>query len=39
MEQVRGGANLSAQIDKLFESNTRFADQANNLASRAARVE
>jgi DNA recombination protein RmuC len=33
LEQVRGGANLSAQIDKLFESNTRFTEQANNLAS------
>jgi DNA recombination protein RmuC len=33
LEQARGGANLSAQIDKLFESNTRFTEQANNLAS------
>ena len=33
MEQVKGGVHLSAQIDKLFESNTRFAEQANNLAS------
>jgi DNA recombination protein RmuC len=33
MEQVRGGAHLSAQIDKLFESNTRITEQANNLAS------
>ena len=33
MEQVRGGAHLSGQIDKLFESNTRFTEQANNLAS------
>jgi DNA recombination protein RmuC len=32
MEQVRGGAKLSAHIDKLFESNTRIGDQANNLA-------
>jgi DNA recombination protein RmuC len=33
LEQARGGANLSAQIDKLFQSNTRFSEQANNLAS------
>ena len=33
MEQVRGGAHLSAQIDRLFESNTRITEQANNLAS------
>src|ERR1700722_5387715 len=33
LEQARGGANLSAQVDKLFESNTRFTEQANNLAS------
>jgi len=33
MEQARGGAHLTAQIDKLFESNTRFTEQANNLAS------
>jgi DNA recombination protein RmuC len=33
MEQVRGGAHLSAQIDKLFESNARITEQANNLAS------
>ncbi len=33
MEQVRGGAHLAAQIDKLFDSNTRFTEQANNLAS------
>jgi DNA recombination protein RmuC len=33
IEQVKGGVHLSAQIDKLFESNTRFAEQANNLAS------
>jgi DNA recombination protein RmuC len=33
VEQVRGGVHLSAQIDKLFESNTRFTEQANNLAS------
>jgi DNA recombination protein RmuC len=33
MEQVKGGAELSAQIGKLFESNTRFTEQANNLAS------
>ena len=33
MEQVKGGVHLSAQIDKLFQSNTRFAEQANNLAS------
>ncbi len=32
MEQATGGAKLSAQIDKLFESNTRVSDQANNLA-------
>jgi DNA recombination protein RmuC len=32
MEQVRGSAHLSAQIDKLFESNTRITEQANNLA-------
>ena len=31
MEQVRGGEKLSAHIDKLFESNTRISDQANNL--------
>src|ERR1700728_4709612 len=31
MEQVRGGEKLSAHIDKLFESNTRIGDQANNL--------
>ena len=33
VQQVSGGAHLSAQIDKLFESNTRFTEQANNLAS------
>jgi DNA recombination protein RmuC len=33
MEQVRGGAHLSAQIDRLFESNTRITEQANNLAT------
>jgi DNA recombination protein RmuC len=33
LEQARGGAQLGAQIDKLFESNTRFTEQANNLAS------
>ena len=33
IEQVKGGVHLSGQIDKLFESNTRFAEQANNLAS------
>ena len=33
MEQVKGGAELTAQIDKLFQSNTRFTEQANNLAS------
>jgi DNA recombination protein RmuC len=33
LEQVRGDAHLSAQIDKLFDSNTRFTEQANNLAS------
>jgi DNA recombination protein RmuC len=32
-EQVRGGAHLSAQIDRLFESNNRVTEQANNLAS------
>lgn len=32
MEHVRGGEKLSAHIDKLFESNTRISDQANNLA-------
>ena len=32
MEQVRGSEKLSAHIDKLFESNTRISDQANNLA-------
>jgi DNA recombination protein RmuC len=32
MEQVRGGEKLSAHIDKLFESNIRIGDQANNLA-------
>jgi DNA recombination protein RmuC len=31
MEQVRGGEKLNAHIDKLFESNTRISDQANNL--------
>jgi DNA recombination protein RmuC len=31
MEQVRGGERLSAHIDKLFESNTRIGEQANNL--------
>jgi DNA recombination protein RmuC len=31
MEQVRGGEKLSAHIDKLFESNNRISDQANNL--------
>src|SRR3984957_19965071 len=31
MEQVRGGEKLSAHIDKLFESNSRISDQANNL--------
>ena len=31
MEQERGGEKLSAHIDKLFESNTRISDQANNL--------
>jgi DNA recombination protein RmuC len=33
MDQVKGGAELTAQIDKLFQSNTRFTEQANNLAS------
>jgi DNA recombination protein RmuC len=33
LEQARGGAHLSAQIDKLFDANTRFTEQANNLAS------
>lgn len=33
MEQVRGGVQLSAKIDKLFDSNTRFTEQANNLTS------
>src|SRR3984957_2871534 len=33
MEQVRGGAHLSAQIDRLFDSNTRITEQANNLAN------
>jgi DNA recombination protein RmuC len=33
LEQAKGGAQLSAQIDKLFESNTRFTEQANDLAS------
>jgi DNA recombination protein RmuC len=32
MEQVRGGEKLSAHIDKLFESNIRIGDHANNLA-------
>jgi DNA recombination protein RmuC len=32
MEQVRGGEKLSAHIDKLFESNIKIGDQANNLA-------
>jgi DNA recombination protein RmuC len=30
---VRGGAQLSAQVDRLFESNTRITEQANNLAN------
>jgi DNA recombination protein RmuC len=33
VEQMKGGVQLGAQIDKLFESNTRFTEQANNLAS------
>ena len=33
LEQAKGGVQLGAQIDKLFESNTRFTEQANNLAS------
>jgi DNA recombination protein RmuC len=33
LEQVKSGENLNAQINKLFESNTRFTEQANNLAS------
>ncbi|HTZ56642.1 MAG TPA: DNA recombination protein RmuC [Acidobacteriaceae bacterium] len=32
-QQVRGGAELSAQIRQLFDSNTRFSEQAYNLAS------
>ena len=32
IEQVRGGEKLSAHIDKLFESNIKIGDQANNLA-------
>jgi DNA recombination protein RmuC len=31
MEQARGSEKLSAHIDKLFESNLRIGDQANNL--------
>jgi DNA recombination protein RmuC len=33
LEQAKGGATLSAQIDKLFASNTRFTEQASHLAS------
>jgi DNA recombination protein RmuC len=33
MEQVKGGVRLNAQIDKLFESNTRFTEQASSLTS------
>jgi DNA recombination protein RmuC len=33
LEQVSGGARLDAQINKLFEANTRFTEQAGNLAS------
>jgi DNA recombination protein RmuC len=33
IEQAKGGAALTEQIGKLFESNTRFTEQANNLAS------
>ena len=33
IEQVRGGEKMTAEINKLFESNTRFTEQANNLAS------
>jgi DNA recombination protein RmuC len=32
-EQAQDKGHLSAQINKLFESNTRFTEQANNLAS------
>jgi len=32
IEQVRDGEKLSAHIDKLFESNIKIGDQANNLA-------
>jgi DNA recombination protein RmuC len=33
LEQAQGGAQLTAQINQLFESNNRFTEQANNLAS------
>jgi DNA recombination protein RmuC len=33
LEQVRGGERLSSQVDRLFESNTRITEQANNLAN------
>ena len=39
MEQVRGGEKLSAHIDKLFESNIKIGDQANNLAVALAGIE
>jgi DNA recombination protein RmuC len=32
-DQVARGTELSAQINQLFQSNTRFTEQANNLAS------
>ncbi len=39
MEQARGGANLSAQIDKLFESNTRITRTGKQPGHRLAGVE
>jgi DNA recombination protein RmuC len=33
IDQVRGSADLTAQIKQLFESNTRITEQANNLAT------
>ena len=33
LEQAKGGERLSVEIGKLFDSNTRFSEQANNLAS------
>ncbi len=33
LDQVRGSADLTAQIRQLFESNSRITEQANNLAT------